>query len=202
VTDLSTATPDRPFQSLAEEAPVMIWMSGLDMGCFYFNRAWLDYRGRTLAEEEGNGWVEGVHPDDLDTCVSHYVSCFESRTPFAMNYRLKDANGRFQWILDRGAPHYSVNGAFLGYFGGCATTEKHSPAQLNRRLRVDLEQVADFARNLALARLRFETDDADSQLVAAAVESGPGGRHAVAQMEKLTTDMLACRGIPPGARWR
>src|SRR5262245_14569264 len=65
------------FQHLAKEVPVLIWMSGLDMGCYYFNRAWLEFRGRTLEQERGNGWVEGVHPEDVERCVSHYVTCFE-----------------------------------------------------------------------------------------------------------------------------
>ena len=92
---LALITPDFPagasapredfFQQLADGAPVMIWMSGLDMGCFYFNRAWLDFRGRTLAQESGNGWAEGVHPDDLERCVNHYVSCFERRIAFEVS---------------------------------------------------------------------------------------------------------------------
>lgn len=83
------------FQELADGAPVMIWMSGADMGCFYFNRAWLDFRGRTLQEEFGNGWAEGVQPDDLERCVQHYVSSFERREAFAMSYRLRHHTGEF-----------------------------------------------------------------------------------------------------------
>src|ERR1051325_7326155 len=108
------------FQTLADGAPVMIWMSGRDMGCFYFNRAWLDYRGRTLEEEFGNGWTEGVHPEDMECCVQHYVSCFERHVAFAMSYRLLHWSGEYRWILDRGAPHFSAEGEFLGFYGGCA----------------------------------------------------------------------------------
>src|SRR5688572_16933497 len=83
------------FQQLADGAQVMIWMSGLNLGCFYFNRAWLDYRGRTHEEEFGNGWAEGVHPDDLAACVQHYVSSFEHRAAFAMSYRLQHHSGEY-----------------------------------------------------------------------------------------------------------
>ena len=119
----SSANPDvEHFQQLADGAPVMIWMSGTDMGCFYFNRAWLDFRGRTLADEFGNGWAEGVHPDDLERCVQHYASSFQRRAAFAMSYRLQHHTGEFRWILDRGAPHWAADGQFLGFFGGCAET--------------------------------------------------------------------------------
>src|SRR3954465_11411056 len=100
---------DEFFQRLADGAPVMIWMSGLDMGCFYFNRAWLDFRGRTLEKEFGNGWAEGGHPEDVERCVNHYISCFQRRLAFAMTYRLRNWEGEFRWILDRGAPHYSAD---------------------------------------------------------------------------------------------
>src|SRR4051812_41290539 len=94
------------FKQLADGAPVLIWMSGMDMGCFYFNRGWLDFRGRSIEQEFGNGWAEGVHPDDLDRCVQHYISSFEKRFPFAMSYRLQHHSGEYRWILDRGVPHY------------------------------------------------------------------------------------------------
>src|SRR5579883_2861798 len=122
------------FQQLADGAPVMIWMSGLDMGCFYFNHAWLEFRGRSLEEEQGNGWAEGVHPADMARCVNHYISCFERRVAFAMSYRLKHRSGEFRWILDRGAPHFLPDGTFLGYFGGCA--EIISAGSINRHMQL------------------------------------------------------------------
>lgn len=184
----------------------MIWMSGLDMGCFYFNRAWLDFRGRLLSEEYGNGWAAGVHPDDLDRCVQHYTSCFQERVPFAMNYRLRHYSGEYYWILDRGAPHYSANGRFLGFFGGCAETEAIDPAVLNSQLRTGLAGVSAFAREIASAQLSFGATQGTGSLKAFAqqlrrahAESAREMKHVAGQFEQLATDMVAYGDIPHGA---
>ncbi len=173
------------FQQLADGAPVMIWISGLDLGCFYFNRAWLDFRGRTLEQEAGNGWAEGVHRDDLERCVKHYTSCFERRIAFAMTYRLQNHAGDFLWILDRGAPHYAADGTFLGFFGGCAEIERQTPLVRANELRSSLAAMAEFARRLASA-----------ELTAAASRSR---QHAAQQMTQLAADMAKYEAIPRGA---
>ncbi|MES1166367.1 MAG: PAS domain-containing protein [Pseudomonadota bacterium] len=198
---------DPSFLTLAHRAPVMIWMSGLDLGCFYFNRAWLSFRGRLLAQEYGNGWAEGVHPDDLERCVEHYTTCFRERVPFVMSYRLQHFSGEYHWILDRGTPHYSPDGQFLGYFGGCAETEAIAPGILNVQLRTSLAGVAAFARDLAEAQLESPgAGAARSSLTAFAqtlrLAQGDRARemkHAAAELEKLTTDMLAYGDLPNGA---
>src|ERR1044071_3690543 len=148
--DLSSNPDIEYFQQLADGAPVMIWMSGSDMGCFYFNRAWLEYRGRTLQEEFGNGWAEGVHPEDMERCVQHYVTSFERRAAFAMSYRLKHHSGEFRWILDRGAPHYSAQGEFLGFFGGCAETPAEAALGRLKELREALREMEQFAGQIAI----------------------------------------------------
>jgi PAS domain S-box-containing protein len=180
---------DQSFQQLADGAPVMIWMSGLDMGCFYFNHAWLDFRGRTLAQEAGNGWAEGVHPQDVQRCVNHYVGCFERRVAFAMTYRLQDRNGQYLWLLDRGAPHYRADGTFLGFYGGCAEIERQTPLLRATQLRACLTEMSEFARDLATieaAGAGIETTDRDL-------------RHAAKQLEQLAADMLELDQLPRGA---
>jgi PAS domain S-box-containing protein len=194
---------DLSFMSLADRAPVMIWMAGLDMGCFYFNRAWLSFRGRLLAQEYGNGWAEGVHPDDLKRCVDHYVSCFQERVPFVMKYRLQHHSGEFRWILDRGAPHYSVDGRFLGYFGGCAEAGKLPPGALNSRLHTSLAGVATFARELAEAKLGSLSSAGTitpwkifvHNMRHARGERAQEMRHGLDQLEQLALDMVAFRDI-------
>jgi PAS domain S-box-containing protein len=105
------------FCLLADAAPLMIWMSGPDAMCTYFNRAWLEFRGRDLAEEAGNGWAEGVHPDDRAFCVESYLRAFAAREPFRIQYRLQRASGDYRWLEDTGVPRFDVDGSFAGFMG-------------------------------------------------------------------------------------
>jgi protein-histidine pros-kinase len=107
------------FRTLADAAPVLVWMSGLDKLCTYFNRPWLEFTGRALEQELGNGWAEGVHPDDLPGCLKTYVESFDARRPFTMQYRLRRHDGEYRWISDNGVPRYDAEGNFSGYIGGC-----------------------------------------------------------------------------------
>ena len=110
---------EQRYRAITEASPIMVWMSGLDRLCYYFNKGWLDFVGRTLEEESGDGWTENVHPDDFDRCLQIYVSNFDARRPFEMQYRLKHHSGQYRWILDRGVPRYTPDGIFEGYVGGC-----------------------------------------------------------------------------------
>jgi PAS domain S-box-containing protein len=105
------------FRLLADAAPVMIWMSGPDALCTYVNRAWLEFRGRALDEEAGNGWTEGLHPDDRDLCLDTYRKAFGTRQPFRMRYRLQRADGEYSWVEAAGVPRYEGRGAFAGFMG-------------------------------------------------------------------------------------
>jgi PAS domain S-box-containing protein len=110
---------DSRFREVMDAAPVMIWVSGPDKLCIWFNRPWLEFTGRTLEQEIGNGWAEGVHPDDLQHCLATYVASFDARAPFRMEYRLRRNDGQFRWIEDAGIPRYEQDGSFLGYIGSC-----------------------------------------------------------------------------------
>jgi PAS domain S-box-containing protein len=105
--------------TLFENFPAMIWRAGVDKKCNYFNQSWLRWTGRTLEEEMGNGWTEGVHLEDLHGYMEVYSSAFKEREPFQIEYRLRHASGEYRWIMDIGRPFNDLNGDFAGYLGSC-----------------------------------------------------------------------------------
>jgi PAS domain S-box-containing protein len=107
------------FRLVANTAPVMIWMAGTDRLCSYVNQPWLEFTGRPLEAELGNGWVEGVYKEDLKRCLKVYSEAFDQRQSFAMEYRVRRNDGEYRWILDTGVPRFNANGTFAGYIGSC-----------------------------------------------------------------------------------
>ena len=113
------------YKTIVETAPNLIWRSGLDAKCYYFNKTWLDFTGRTFEQEYGDGWAEGVHPDDLNRCIKIYLDNFRAKTPFEMEYRLLRHDGEWRWLNDRGVPAVDEHGEFTGFIGSCLdVTEK------------------------------------------------------------------------------
>ncbi len=125
------------FRGMANTAPVMIWMSGTDKLCTFFNKGWLDFTGRSLEQELGNGWAEGVHREDFDRCFEVYANSFDARQPFTMEYRLRRSNGQYRWVLDNGMPRLASDGTFLGYIGSCVDITELKQAQDRFRLVVE-----------------------------------------------------------------
>jgi PAS domain S-box-containing protein len=108
---------DDRFRFLVDCAPVMVWVSGTDALGNYFNKTWLEFRGRTIEQELGNGWAEGLHPDDRDLCIETYLKSFSARQPFRMEYRLQRHDGEYRWVEDTGVPRYEEDGTFAGFMG-------------------------------------------------------------------------------------
>jgi PAS domain S-box-containing protein len=141
---------DARFCEAMNAAPVLIWVAGQDMGRIWFNEPWLEFTGRTMADELGDGWTENIHPEDLDRCLSTYTSQFETRLKFRMRYRMRRADGVFRWIDDVGNPHFSGDGQFLGYIGSCSDIhdQVESEAGLRRQQGALEQEIGETASKL------------------------------------------------------
>jgi len=125
------------YEALVEQSPILSWRANTDALCDYFNDRWLSFRGRTMEQEYGNGWAEGVHPDDFDRCLKIYSDNFKIRKTFEMEYRLMRHDGVYRWIFDRGVPFYNDNQEFAGFIGSCVDVTERVEAQ--DTLRANLE---------------------------------------------------------------
>ena len=137
------------FRTLADAAPVLIWMSGTNKICNYYNKSWAEFTGRVFEERIGKGWSSYVHPDDLERCLEIYATSFDMRKQFEIEYRLRRADGEYGWILDRGVPRYTHDGDFLGYIGsGTDITElkryEENIRQSEQRLRGLIDNLFSF----------------------------------------------------------
>ncbi|MCX7143850.1 MAG: CHASE domain-containing protein [Proteobacteria bacterium] len=164
--DLMLRESESRFRSMADTAPVLIWVSGKDKLCNWFNKVWLDFTGRSMEQEMGNGWTEGVHPEDLDRCLEIYVSHFEQRKAFRMEYRLKRRDGEYRWIDEHGVPRFGADGRFEGYIGSCIDIHDSKQANVERdRLLRIIEEAPDFiATSDMQAHLKF-LNNAGARLV-------------------------------------
>jgi two-component system, cell cycle sensor histidine kinase and response regulator CckA len=158
------------FRTMADTAPIMIWASGTDKLCTFFNKSWLAFTGRTMEEELGDGWSSLVHPDDLDRCLSIYTSSFDARQSFQMEYRLRRADGEYRWILDKGVPLFAPESVFRGYIGSCLDTTDFKNAQEEALRRQKLESIGVLAAGIAhdfnnlLSSIVADTDLALSEM--------------------------------------
>jgi PAS domain S-box-containing protein len=156
----NAATPEREvtktlgeiysgFRTLADTVPIMIWISGTDKLCTWFNKQWLSFVGRTLEQELGNGWVQNVHADDVALCFDTYVQAFDARLPFTRSYRLKRGDGEYRWVLDKAVPLFAISGHFTGYMGCCIDISEQK--QVEEALRE-----ADRRKDAFLANMSHE----------------------------------------------
>ncbi|HEU5134401.1 MAG TPA: PAS domain S-box protein [Steroidobacteraceae bacterium] len=116
---------EQRFRTTANAAPVLIWMSGKDKRCTWFNQRWLDFVGRDMEQEIGDGWCDNLHPADFDRTLDTYHAAFDARRPYEMEYRLQRDDGAWRWLLERGCPHLGPNGEFVGFIGTCIDITEH-----------------------------------------------------------------------------
>ena len=142
------------FQMMADTAPGLIWMTGTDALCNYFNKPWLEFTGRSMEQEVGTGWTEGVHPDDLQGCFDCFLPAFHARKPFRMEYRLRRADGEYRWVIESGIPRYTGDGEFAGYIGSNIDITDLKRAQQEReRLRQAQSELAHINRVTTMGEL-------------------------------------------------
>jgi PAS domain S-box-containing protein len=170
------------FRTMADGAPVMMWMSGVDKLCTDFNRGWLTFTGRSIEQEVGNGWVEGVHPDDVQRCIAIYVEAFDRRHPFSMEYRLRRYDGEYHWISDSGSPRFLADGTFAGYIGCCVDIHDRKAAELER---------------LELARRLMSAQEAERARVARELHDGIGQEIALLGIQMQRTATALATGPAP-----
>jgi len=152
---------ERRFKTLADTAPVMIWTSGPDRMYDFFNKGWLDYTGRKMEDELGEGWTSGIHPDDRGRRMEIYYSAFDARRKFTTEFRLKNAEGNYRWVLDEGTPRYDSNGAFMGYIGSALDIQERKMAREELERKV-LERTSEL--NKSNSELRQQKEFVDTIL--------------------------------------
>jgi PAS domain S-box-containing protein len=191
------------FRVVANAAPVMIWMSGTDKLCTYVNQPWLEFTGRPLEAELGNGWVESVHPEDLNKCMHTYTRAFDRRESFQMEYRLRRHDGKYRWLTDMGVPRFNPDQSFAGYIGSATdVTERklaeESLADVGRKLiEAHEEERTWIARELhddvnqRMALLSIELDRWNQQLPPSAVEFHDHIHHASQRLSDIAADIQA-----------
>jgi PAS domain S-box-containing protein len=175
------------FRTMANTAPVMIWMSNTDRLCTFFNKNWLDFTGRALEQELGNGWSAGIHPEDFDYCLKTYVGSFEERREFSMDYRLRRSDGEYRWIVDIGVPRFASNGTFLGYIGSAIDiTERRLAEETARNLSGRLIHAQEEEQTRLARELH---DDLSQSLALLSVELEMFGRSPSGERGQISTRM-------------
>jgi len=154
------------FRSMADNAPVLIWVAEPDGLRAFFNKPWLDFTGRTLDQEVGTGWTDGVHPDDYQRYLDVYIAAFKARQSYELEFRLRRADGTYRWLVSIGVPRFTPDDQLADYIGICLDiTERHAAEEA---LRLSRDQFAIILQGAAdgitaqdpTGRLRYANDAA------------------------------------------
>ena len=143
------------FRTMADTAPVLIWTTDADKLCTYVSQTWLDLTGRIFEEELGNGWADDIHPSDRDARLEAYAHCFDQRSPFTLEYRVRRHDGEYRWLLDKGTPRFASDGTFLGYIGSATDITERKRAEERLRAQHTVAQILAEAATIEEAAPRI-----------------------------------------------
>jgi formate hydrogenlyase transcriptional activator len=193
------------FRTVANTAPVLIWMSGTNKLCTFVNQGWLAFTGRTMEEEMGNGWVLGIHPADRDRCLESYSAEFDARSEFTLEYRLRSHDGNYRWIVNRGVPRFDSGGRFLGYIGSCIdiTDRKLSEQALAEQLKFEtvLGELLTAFVNLSPSQLDAQIIEAQKRICETlGLDRSTLGQVTVEGDDLIITHSWAAEGFKVGRR--
>jgi len=184
------------FRTVANVAPVMIWMSGPNKEGVFFNKGWLEFTGRTVAQELGAGWLEGVHTEDLPNCLDVCGTAFAKREPFTVEYRLRRQDGEYRWLLDTGTPRFESDGTFLGYIGSCIDITERRQAEIDYQLQST--ELARVGRVALMGELAASLAHEVNNPLGAMVANASAGQRFLAQgkigsdeFQELLADIVA-----------
>ncbi|PYJ12242.1 MAG: histidine kinase, partial [Verrucomicrobia bacterium] len=183
----SSRESDARFRTVADTAPVMIWMSGPDKEGIFFNKGWLEFTGRTADEEMGEGWLKGVHPEDVAHCLEVCGGAFAKREPFTVEYRLRRHDGEYRWLLDTGTPRFDAEGVFLGYIGSCIDIGERKQAELDHQLQNT--ELARVGRVALMGELAASLAHEINNPVGAMVANASAGQRLLARGKLGTTEL-------------
>jgi PAS domain S-box-containing protein len=172
------------FRLLADAAPVIIWESDSDGRLTFLNRTGQEFTGRDLEQEIGEGWTQGVHPEDLERCLKTFLDAVRDRTAFCMEYRLRRADGSYGWLAETAIPRFALmSGALLGYIGTCVdiSESKQIKERLQQANRILEQRVAERTAELRLTVKRLQDEISERIRMGQALEAETSERLSVQQ---------------------
>jgi PAS domain S-box-containing protein len=184
------------FRNVADTAPVLIWMSGTNKEGVFFNKSWLEFTGRTVDQELGEGWLQGIHAADLAHCLDVFGTAFENREPFTIEFRLRRKDGEYRWLLDTGTPRFDAAGAFVGYIGSCLDITERRQAELDHQ--VQSTELARVGRVALMGELAASLAHEVNNPLGAMVTNASAGQRMLArgelensELQELLADIIA-----------
>ena len=122
-------TEDAPLLPMIDLIPGLVWSALRDGSNEYCNRTWLDYTGHTVEKARGWGWIESVHPDDLERLRQYWLSVVATCEPGEIEARLRRFDGEYRWFLFRARPHLDSSGTVIKWYGTNTDIEDRKQAE-------------------------------------------------------------------------